>query len=372
MFHNHKLTGLAIAIGAALTAPSALAFTAYKTEHNQIDISGRLSFYSEFVDHVDDDDPSTYGRIRLTPEHEFENGWSLVGRAGVGFYPLYKDGYDGHTQRQLYVGVQHDDYGKLLIGKQDALWNDMVATWTDWFWYNGASAQGSWNGAYGDGGFEGNGRPHRAVTYQNTWGDWSLGLLYQTSRDNVPTGSGYTGNLTRLERDYTAQGALVWQPTEDLSLGATYTHSAIDGKTATGNKQSQDVNAGLLAARWTPGNWYFAFTGGRYDNLVRDNEFSGVNTADGIIDEARGYEGVALYGIEHQVPGRVELYTGFNRLEDRASEARKAFYLVGAAWRIFNQNLTIALERKFDDSVDAGGSSDINNNETDFLVRYDF
>ncbi|WP_328716616.1 porin [Halomonas elongata] len=374
MFHHYKLTGLAVAIGATLSTQQALAVTAYETDQDKLTISGRIAAGSSFIDNIDDDhDPTNAGsRIRLIHEHEFEHGWSSVARAEWGFDPFFEHGNDGHYKRMLYAGVRHDDYGTLLIGKQYSLWYDMVAYWTDWFWYNGATAQGSFNGAFGDGGFEGNGRPDNAVSYKNTWGDWSLGLLYQTSRDDVPTGAGYTGNLTGFERDYTAQGAAVWQPTEDLSLGATYTHSAIDGKTAGGGKRSKNVDAGLLAARWTPGNWYFALTGGRYDNLVRDGNFSGVDTTDGIVDEARGVEGVALYNLKGQVPGKVQLYTGFNRLEDRASEARSAFYLAGAAWLTFDENLIIALERKFDDSVDADGASDIGNDETNLLVRYNF
>ncbi|MCK0745556.1 porin [Chromohalobacter nigrandesensis] len=374
MNNNRKLTGLAIAIAAALTTQQAIAATLYETTRDKLTLSGRIAAGSSFVDEVDDDhDPVNAGsRVRLIHEHNFQGGWSSVARAEWGFDPFFEDGTDAHYKRMLYAGVSHDDYGTLLVGKQYSLWYDMVAYWTDWFWYNGATAQGSFNGAAGDGGFEGNGRPDNAATYKNTFGDWTVGVLYQTSRDDVPTNAGYTGNLEGYERDYTGQGAVVYKPSDDWSFGATYTHSAIDGKTAGDGKTSENVDAGLLAARWTPGNWYFALSGGEYHNLVRGSSFTGTDEADGIIDEARGYEGVALYNVKHQVPGTVQLYTGFNRLEDSNSDARDAFYLAGAAWLTLDDNLIIALERKFDDSVEADGSSNLGNDETDLLVRYNF
>ncbi|OHZ01235.1 porin [Salinicola sp. MIT1003] len=370
---NKTFVASLVATGTLLASQSVLAVTLYETTQDKLTFSGRIAAGSSFVDDVHDDhDPTNAGsRVRLIHEHNFKGGWSSIARAEWGFTPFFENGSDEHYKRLLYAGVSHDDYGTILIGKQYSLWYDMVGVWTDWFWYNGATAQGSFNGVNGDGGIEGNGRPDNAISYKNSWGDWTLGLLYQTSRDDVPASSGYSGNLTGFERNYTAQGAAVYQPTDEWSFGFTYTHSDINGKRAGGGKQSENVDAGLLGARWTPGNWYFALTAGEYHNLIRDGNFSGVENADGIVDEARGYEGVALYNVKNQVPGTVQLYTGLNRLEDRDSDARNAFYLAGAAWLLFDDNLILAVEQKFDDSRNAD-DSDYANDETDLLVRYNF
>ncbi|MCE3026919.1 porin [Salinicola sp. DM10] len=371
--YNKTLLASLLATGTLLASQTAFALTLYETAQDKLTFSGRIAAGSSFVDDTHDDhDPTNAGsRVRLIHEHNFADGWSSIARAEWAFDPFFEDGTDNHYRRLLYAGVSNDDYGTILIGKQYSLWYDMVAYWTDWFWYNGATAQGSFNGASSDGGFDGNGRPDNAISYQNRFGDWTLGVLYQTSRNDVPRSVGYSGNLVDLKRKYTAQGAAVYQPSDEWAFGLTYTHSEIDGELQGGSDRDENVDAGLLAARWTPGNWYFALTAGEYHNLVRDGEFKGVTNSDGIVDEARGYEGVALYNVKQQVPGTVQLYTGFNRLEDRDSDARSAFYLAGAAWLLFDDNLILAVERKFDDSrrADDGHTG---HDETDLLVRYDF
>ena len=372
MFRSQAPTGLVIVLAAALTTPQTLAATVYETPSDKLIFSGRISVGSSFVDKTDDghDLANVGSRARLIHEHDFKGGWSSVARAEWGFDPFFEDADDAYSKRQLYAGVRHDDYGTLLIGKQESLWYDMVADWTDWFWYNGATAQGSFNGAAGDGGFEGNGRADDAVSYKNAFGDWTIGVLYQLPRDGMSTNASYSGNLTGYTRNYTGQGAVVYKPSEDWSFGAAYTHSDIDGKLANGTT-SANVDAGLLAARWTPSNWYFSLSGGEYRNLVRDGSFSDVDEVDGIIDKARGFEGVALYNVKNRIPGKVQIYSGFNRLEDTGSDARSAFYLAGAAWLTLNDDLIVALERKFNDSTDAEGGN-VGNDETDLLVRYNF
>ncbi|WP_110667117.1 porin [Salinicola halophilus] len=362
-----------LATGALLASQTAAAVTLYETVEDKLTFSGRIAAGSTFVDDVSDDhDPTNAGsRVRLIHEHNFQGGWTSIARAEWGFDPFFEDGDDAHYKRMLYAGASHDEYGTVLIGKQYSLWYDMVAYWTDWMWYNGASAQGSFNGRQSDGGFEGNGRPDNAITYKNNVGDWTLGAMYQTSRD-APDESGYYDD--GLHRDKTFQGAAVYQPTDEWAFGLTYTHSSIDGE-RDGDTDEIDVDAGLVAARWTPGNWYFALTAGEYKNLVRDfNRGADDDRANtnGIVDRARGYEAVALYNVVDQTPGTVQLYTGYNSLRDRDSDAESAYYVAGAAWLLFEDNLILALEQKFDDSNDTLGNDDAYHDETDLLVRYNF
>ncbi|OHV10888.1 porin [Kushneria phosphatilytica] len=386
MTFNRTRLALSVCTATLLFSQQALAVNLYEDTQNRLEFSGRIAAGSSYVDDIEDDHDvvNAGSRVRLIYEHNFTDGWSSIARAEWGFDPFYRDGSDAHYKRMLYAGVSNDEYGTILIGKQYSMWYDMVAYWTDWFWYNGATAQGSFNGRDGDGGFEGNGRPDRAISYKNTWGDWSVGLLFQTSRDDHETDSvpeytniggqqlvsGYRQRVDGFDRKYTGQGAVVWQPVEDWSFGATYTHSSIDAYT-TGEEKDEDVDAGLLAARWTPGNWYFALTAGEYHNLVRSDDNFGNDEGDGIVDKARGYEGVALYNLKQPMPGTVQLYTGLNRLENTDTDARQAFYLAGVAWLTFNENLILSVERKFDDSKGDDGS-DVGHDETDLLVRYNF
>ncbi|MCM2973131.1 porin [Larsenimonas suaedae] len=380
-----RIAGLGLAT--FFIAQQAQAFIAYETPKDRLTISGRIAGGSTFVNNVDDDHNFTNAgsRVRLIHEHNFEGGWSSIARAEWGFDPFFEHGDDDHYKRLLYAGLSNDEYGTVLIGKQYSVWYDLVAVSTDWFWYNGATAQGSFAGRSGDGGFEGTGRADNAISYRNTFGDWSVGVLYQSDEDHAHgertpvygqiggqrVVTGFNSATNGLERDYTGQVAVNYQATDDWSVGATYSHSAIDQYRNSG-KQAQNVNAWLLGTRWTPGNWYFALTGGTYRNLIRSSTFSGVDEADGIIDEAHGYEGAAFYNLKGYTPGTVQLYSGFNRLEDAGSDARSAFYLLGAAWLTFNDNLILAVEHTFDDSKDAEGGDDAGNDATVLFARYNF
>ncbi|WP_456268214.1 porin [Kushneria sp. AK178] len=385
MTFNQKGITLSLCLSSLFVAQQASAVILYESPDDRLEFSGRLAAASTWVDDVHDDhDPTNFGsRVRLIHEHNFEAGWSSILRTEWGFNPWFETGSDEHYKRLQYAGLSNSQYGTILIGKQYSLWYDMVGVWTDWFWINGAAAQGSFSGRNSDGGFEGNGRPDRAISYQNSWGDWSFGVLYQTERDdshsdNAPiygniggqqVVTGFEQRDTGVERNYTGQAALNWLPSETLSLGLAYTHSSITDHDDDSNRHP-DVNATLLGARWTPGNWYFAAMAGDYRNLERNSKFEGLPD-NGAVEHARGYELVALYNLRGYTPGSVQIYGGLNRLEDRDSDARNANYIAGVAWLLANDNLVLALERSEDDSKDADGSS-IGNDNTAILVRYDF
>ncbi|MFC0268860.1 porin [Kushneria aurantia] len=361
-------------LGATALSPAATAVTLYETTDARLELSGRIAAYSTFENGADNDtDPKNAGsRVRLIHEYNLEDGWSTIARAEWGFDPFYENGTDAHYKRLLYAGVSNPDYGTFLIGKQYSMWYDMVAWWTDYFWINGATAQGSFNGGgTSDGALQGLGRPDNAISWRKDWGKWDTGLLYQTSGDDI-SAPGDFGGISRLERQYTFQGAAIYHFTEDFQVGGTWSTSKLETtRDAGGNGKDIDVNSGLMAVNWTPGNWYFALTGGSYHNLVFDGDFQGVEGNNGLIDEARGYEGVALYNLLDQTPGTVQLYTGFNRLQDQDSDARNGFYLAGIAWLLLDDDLILSAEYSLDDSQNASGD-DVGNNDTKLMVRYNF
>ncbi len=157
-----------------------------------------------------------------------------------------------------------------------------------------------------------------------------------------------------------------------MNVGIALQHSNMDSTLDSGSESSANANAALFGTNWTPGNWYFALTAGEYRDTVFDSSFTGLEEqGSGIVDVARGYEGVAHYTFNDVGPGKFELYSGFNRLEDDGSSARNAFYLLGGAYFLMDDNLILSAEYSLDDSKDANGN-DINANSTALLVRYNY
>ncbi len=362
-------------LAAVAMSQSAQAATVYETAETRLQIGGRIAAASTFLNGVENDnDPKNAGsRINVVHEYNLADGWSTISRAEWGFDPFFTDGTNDRFKRLLYTGVSSEEHGTVLIGKQWSLWYDMLAWYTDYFWINGAAAQGSFNAGFsGDGGENGLGRADNAISWQNTYDKLTVGLMYQIEGSEFDAEVPEYSNIERFKRKYGAQGVARYAVTDDWNVGVAVQHSNIDSTLDSGSDSSADANAALFGTNYAPGNWYFALTAGEYRDTVFDSTFSGLEEqGSGIVDTARGYEGVAHYTFENVGPGKFELYSGFNRLEDDDSSARNAFYLLGGAYFLMDDNLILSAEYSLDDSKDANGD-DINANSTSLLVRYNY
>ncbi|WP_111745985.1 porin [Salinisphaera orenii] len=353
-------------------AQVASAVTLYGSPENRVILNGRLSGYSVLGNGTNHDDRSFHNagsRIRLGWEHNLFDGWTAIAMSSWGFDPLFKDGQDHHYRRQEYVALTNPRYGTLTLGKQYSIFYEMAGIFTDYYWATGAAAQGSFNGT-GDTSFEGMGRPSRSLSYRNRIGDWSFGLMYQTD-DDVQFNEADQEPLNGAKRDSTIQTAIQWHASDDLTFAGVYSHSDIK-RSKGGSSYHNDIDAGLLGLQWSPGNWYFGATAGQYNNLVRKGEFAGYDSK-GWVDEARGYEIIAMYNIKYnEIPGDVQVYGGLNRLEDRDSEARNVDRLVGAAWLLFDHDLIFSVEQSFrGNSRNVDGESSAHN-RTYLFARYNY
>lgn len=381
----HTHSRLRHAIGAALLgtgllsmSPMAQAIEVYKTDTDRVEFSGRLAAFAVIQDGAHDEIYNGGSRVRLIHEHQFEQGWSSIIRAEWGFDPWFKDGTDAHYKRMLYAGAAHEKWGSFTVGKQYGPWYDMVAVNTDWFWINGGEASGTFEGRSGDGGLHGTGRPDNSLYWKKSFDDVTVGLLYQLGHDGqhsnetslfedgvFTTETEYSG----YERDYSYEAALNWHPNEDFTVGGVFHHTELSDYES-GNSENGDIDAWLLGGHWSPGNWYIALVGGEYRNHIAG---STLDSSEAFVDKARGAEFVVNYKFKEVIWGddSVELYGGLNHLEDADSEARYAYQILGAAWRV--KDLTLATEYRFDNSRQSDGSEySADRDQLMFLARYDF
>ncbi|ANF59258.1 porin [Halotalea alkalilenta] len=380
--HTFKLSLLAVAIGAASFSAieQASAFTAYEDANNRFIINGRIAGnYTWNRGGVDGEDnfKNQASRINLVYEHYFADDWTALARTEWGFDPFFENGDDNHTKRHQYVGVKHPVYGTVLLGQQWSIYYDMVGIMTDQLWVYGAEAQGSFNGNMGNG-FQGLSRPNQSISYRNTWDDLTWGLMYGTStgenKSDLVGFDSVTGNPEYVsrggERRYFAQTALSWKASEDLTLAAAYNYSRIEQHYVTSDAgqvtEDPNVNAWLLGASWTPGNWYLAVTAGEQRNLR--------GQGNGAYQSARGYEGVARYTFPELTSfGDVQLYSAVNRYEDKDTSQRASYYVLGTALVAFDSKLILALEHRFNDNKTASGSNTTaDKDSTALLVRYNY
>ncbi|NVN57271.1 hypothetical protein FLM52_16150 [bacterium Scap17] len=152
-------------------------------------------------------------------------------------------------------------------------------------------------------------------------------------------------------------------------MGGVFHHTELSDYES-GNSENGDIDAWLLGGHWSPGNWYIALVGGEYRNHIAGNT---LDSSEDFVDKARGAEFVVNYKFKEVIWGddSVELYGGLNHLEDADSEARYAYQILGAAWRV--KDLTLATEYRFDNSRQSDGSEySADRDQLMFLARYDF
>ena len=73
------------------------------------------------------------------------------------------------NNRLGYVGISHDDYGSIAIGKQWGAWYDVVYNTNYGFVWDG-NASGTYTYNKSDGAINGVGRGDKIIQYRNAWG----------------------------------------------------------------------------------------------------------------------------------------------------------------------------------------------------------
>ena len=358
-----KTTLFALSATALAATAHASAFTAFQSSGPQSDtllVSGRVAYEYDWHKggtHVNDHNDGG-SRTNLSYTHAFSDSASALAVTEWGYDPFFRNGPDRrhhwlNTEKRLqFVGGSYKGVGTLTYGKQDSVYT-MITDATDQFWIFGGGADGK----YGDDShLVGTDRPNRSVKYKNAFGDVTVGAMYGANdHDDASKG---------LTRHYFGQGAVNWQVTPNVTLGTAYNHT---GMAKQGDKDF-DIEQWVTGATWTPGNWTLGVLAGQYHNKL------------GTFARSRGYETFTQYSFNDAVSvGKVLVYGGLNRLEDRDSSARASAYILGTALQTHKgfgakDNFLVALEHVFNDSKDVSGrnpeGADLD--ATSLLVRYNY
>lgn len=255
-----KYNLLASAVVAVLLSPSTAAIEIYKDDKNAVEIGG---FIDARVINTQGSTEVVNGasRINFGFTREMSDGWKAFTKLEWGVNPFgnseivyssesnfeSKSG-DFLNNRLGYVGLGHDEYGSLSIGKQWGAWYDVVYNTNYGFVWDG-NAAGVYTYNKADGAINGTGRGDKVVQYRNSFGDVSFALQAQLKHDTFYTCESIDGLGTDCEErwgageesqevnyDYTYGGSITYLVTDKLTLTAGLNRGEFDVSFHTGEK----------------------------------------------------------------------------------------------------------------------------------------
>lgn len=230
-------TLVATALAAIILAPTASAIEIYKDHKNAVEIGG---FIDARIINTQGETEVVNGasRINFGFSRELTHGWNAFAKLEWGVNPVgnsdivYSNRFESiqdefFYNRLGYVGLSHDAYGTLTIGKQWGAWYDVVYGTNYGFVWDGNSA-GVYTFNKDDGAVNGVGRGDKLVQYRNSFGDVSFAIQAQLKNSDF-----YTCDIENIAQDacaeeWNAGKKEAQQVTFDETYGASITYKATD------------------------------------------------------------------------------------------------------------------------------------------------
>ncbi|ABZ77281.1 porin Gram-negative type [Shewanella halifaxensis HAW-EB4] len=375
-----KKTLVASALAAVIFVPTASAIEIYKDDKNAVEIGG----------YVDARIINTQGatevvngasRINFGFTRQMSDGWKAYTKLEWGVNPFgdSKIVYNSNStfesksgdflnNRLGYVGLAHDTYGSITIGKQWGAWYDVVYNTNYGFVWDG-NASGTYTYNKADGAINGTGRGDKTVQYRNAFGDFSFAIQAQLKQDTfeigeVPSASNplfpaadfmsvkaagvnVNSSVTTVEYNYTYGGAATYNVTDMLTLTAGFNLGEFEATTSAGKRLTETDSIYGVGATW--GNWnsegvYAAFN-------VNKQEFHDTDNLGRMMPEAKGLESLASYKFENGI----RTFVSYNIL-DAGSEYEAAYngdvfkrqFVVAGVHYVWDSNTVLYLEGRKD------------------------
>jgi len=208
--------------------------------------------------------------------------------------------------RMGYVGLTHQDYGTLTLGKQWGVTYTVTGI-TDVFDVFGSAASGVYN--FGtDGGFSGAGRAEQAIQYSYTTDDFYAGIQYQATDEQITFDDFQPGDLNlNVNYDDSYAVALTYKAPYKLGFGLGFNKAnliATRGPLTTSRKGTV-ISGYMTYSNLRAEGFQAALLLTKMDN----HEF---NDAGQIMDEASGIELHASYRFANGITPLI----GYNSLKD--------------------------------------------------------
>ncbi len=355
-----KKTLVASALAAVIFVPSVSAIEIYKDDKNAVEIGGwmdaRIINTQGATEVVNGSSRINFGFTR-----EMSDGWKAFTKLEWSVNPFgnsdikynndsaFSSESDEFLHNRLgYVGLGHDTYGSLTIGKQWGAWYDvvyntnLVNTWD-------GNASGTYTYNKADGAINGTGRGDNTVQYRNAFGDVSFALQVQLKQDsfdltessvdnnsnpfptsdkNFMNGSSFASTsetIATVEYNNTVGGSITYAATDMLTLTAGFNLGEFDGTMVSGEGISETdyiYGAGLTWGGFEQPGFYAAIN-------INKNEFHDTDNMGRLMPDAVGLESLFSYKFDN---GLKPIFA-YNYL--KAGDAYEALYNDGEFKRQF-------------------------------------
>ncbi|MGS0679767.1 porin [Shewanella sp. 125m-7] len=311
-----KKTLVASALAAVIFVPTASAIEVYKDDKNAVEIGGWIDarvINTQGSTKVENGS----SRINFGFTRDMGEGWKTFAKVELGLNLVgnssIENSSNGFTSesndfistRLGYVGLTHDTYGSLTIGKQWGAWYDvvnntnLVNTWD-------GNTSGTYTLNKADGAINGTGRGDKTVQYRNAFGDFSFAVQAQLKQDSFDLYEGdifpgSTGDLISsnvigtVEYDYTYGASATYSATENLILTAGLNVGEFDATYQSGESvQETDLifGAGATWGEFNAKGFYGAVN-------VNKQEYHDTDNLNRYIPEAWGLESLASYHFDN-------------------------------------------------------------------------
>ncbi|MDN3377933.1 MULTISPECIES: porin [unclassified Pseudoalteromonas] len=235
--------GLSVLLTATIfSSCSAQALEIYNDSTNSLTIGG---FIDARVIHTQGQTEIVNGasRINFDFKRQLKEHWSAVAMLEWGVNPvgssdiIYNNRFESIQDEFLYnrlgyVGIAHDQYGQLTIGKQWGVWYDVVYS-TNYSLVWDGNAAGVYTYNKDDGAINGTGRGDKLLQYRNNYGDLSIAAQVQFKNNDFYTCDVEAISESDCETLFNNQSNLAQKVEFNSTYGAALTYTLTDKLTLT-------------------------------------------------------------------------------------------------------------------------------------------
>ncbi|QZO11728.1 porin [Pseudoalteromonas piscicida] len=394
-----KKTLAATLIASVTTIPTVNAIEIFKDEKNSVTIGG---FIDARVINTQGETELVNGasRINFDFKRQLKNNWQAfallewgvnpVGSSDIVYSNRFESIQDEFLYNRLgYVGIKHDEYGQVTLGKQWGAWYDVVYS-TNYSLVWDGNAAGVYTYNKDDGAINGTGRGDKVLQYRNQFGKLSFAVQAQLKSDDfytcdvVDISSSSCETLFNqgdsaaqmVEFNSTYGASLTYAATENLTLTAGVNRGEFDIVYAAGRNQSvKDLiyGVGITYGDFYKPGWYAAANINKNENHDTDN-------LGRLIKDAVGLESLVSYRFDNDVRTFIA-YNVFDAGDDYVIQPnfnadpndvfKRQFAVIGAHYFMSEDTILYIEARKdFSDfsSADAAQEAQMSQTEDDGIA----